>query len=110
MNGVKEKRLQWEKDRQAILSVMRSDPHLTDVYGEDGKKFPFLEADIHPLRYGEELFAIIKERKESSFNEALVWRVVICEDGSHRLAWIENEWLESALINWYVRRKKKWLR
>ena len=90
-------------DKEIILNAIRSDVNMQNVYDEDTKeKIEYEKMDIHPFRYQNQLFAIIKETEYEDFNEALVWQVVETSNGK-RLEWVENEQIEFKIIQEYLK-------
>lgn len=95
-------------EKERIISVIRNDPDLQGVRDyETGMLVEYDKLDIHALSLGTELFAIIKEKPETSFSEASVWTVVGIETERPRLVWLEEEELELAIINMYLGRRER---
>lgn len=95
-------------EKEKILSVIRNDPNLQSVYDDEtGELIEYDKMDIYAFRlFHKDLYAIIKETPETDFSEALVWQVVESENGQ-RLVWVEDEFLESAIINMYLRKHER---
>lgn len=91
-------------DKETILSVIKNDINLQNISKENNEIIDFAKLDLHPFRYQDKLYAIIKETSETDFSEALVWKVETIANGQKRLVWVENEQLENFIISMYLRR------